>query len=392
MPYGLVSGTSIRYEQLAIPLMLLAIFISRKSLLVNLNRTSKSLAILWSIGFLSTTINTILSTSYKINYIPFLTFLNLIFFSILISSLDDYLKIRRIVFLAIICAATPAGIFAIAQSIKLPGILEITSNLYTSDSRGVVSNYIESSSSVFRAVSFFETPAYSATFFLCSIVIGIYLIYSESDKIIRFLTIMSICLSIAAGFFSFSATFIGGIALILATIIIFNIRKLSKILIMFAIILPIFYSFYNLISLEASFIANTNYQIERIVNGESFDTRFNESDGLITNTLDAIEEKPLIGWGWNSNDSVFVGDSLYIYLLYIFGLFGLSAIAIPMIINLYFSRINWSLYWIEAVIFILVILTGLGSPSLFAPRISLILWGIFSLWSSNLSANEEGNN
>ena len=389
-PYLNLGSFGVRFEAIATP-FILCVFIYKiivqKNGVFLVNQSSVFLFITVLLGLSVTFYNTILDPTLGINAIPIFSNLNLIAISIILYNATPSIKTHEIIRNMIILCSIPASLLAITQTLGVGLALELTRLLYTSSTRDVVERYAENSGSLFRAVSVFESPSYAAIFFLFSLLACLQGILDKNTRINRIIVISSITLSVIAGFLTFSATFIIGIALILAYISMANIRKFGVL----SIVILGLYSFghYSLqvVQNDKLLSGNFNYQIDRIFSGNAFATRFDENSGLIFEARRAIAERPFLGWGWNVRDNIFVGDSLYISVAYYSGIIGLILLVAAIYPHLNIRRFIDYRFYIGIIVIILA--TGSGTPSAFGPRISVLFWLIIAALQRELRIAKE---
>lgn len=112
---------------------------------------------------------------------------------------------------------------------------------------------------------------------------------------------------------------------------------------------------------------------------DALNTRYDNERGNLANAIEIIKSHYLIGVGHTSFNDVFIGDSVYVVLLYQTGVIGLIAYMLPYLWILYKSVVNKELLASSLVIvFFLISLGNALHLSYFLIPFVAVMFGIFS--------------
>lgn len=174
-----------------------------------------------------------------------------------------------------------------------------------------------------RAYGTFGTPVLLGVFALFSF--AVYLGYYVEKKPCRFLT-LKILMAVSCGLIALSKTAILGMPTLVITVFVLGIFgfikiKNKKILIIPFLIIGIGYFMVDLLE-KAGFAIS--WYIRFLKHPfEAFGTRYDAGTGILTETYEIINQNLILGVGPTPIGDAFVGDSMYISILYMSGIIGL---------------------------------------------------------------------
>lgn len=386
-PYLIVGQYRIRIELIVTPLIIFILFAKNRRFSFTLKNKAFNfllLLLIWEIFV--TIINLIWGGDYNnLQLISLYSSVRLLFLTFIFGNANFNKKelFEYIVLFGL--SAIPIALFTIGQFIGNDMITEITLNYFVSPSRAKPSiSLLESYGRLLRAMGVFETPVYAASYFLLVIASNFYIISINAQELrsnIRIALFLSTFLSFVGGLLTLSTTFLAGL-IVFFVLFFMNSKIKMKLfsLILFILFLIFVFSIQNIsLQLKTPFLGVLSYQIGRITNFSLFKTRYSIESGILNSTIKTIAERPITGWGFVLKKGVFIGDSLYVGLLYNGGI-------IALMLLLFFVISVIKVYQKEKCIGRLVLLwtlmlmaTGIGSPSLFIPRLQDWYWAIVAL-------------
>lgn len=254
-------------------------------------------------------------------------------------------------------------LFAILQSYSDVAIT-ITKKFYLNEERVSVFNFESHEESVIRPISFFENPSSVALVSIVSLLMAIKLF--SIGVINKFLYLLCMIIAMISGFLSLSKIIIFGIPLIFLELIILKQKKiLIFVLSILSIAAIILIANGNILVDLLVYTINSSFELSSAFNG-----RYN--DEQINTIINGI----FFGHGFFSNNSVIINDSLYLILLYTFGIIGTLLIAIALFYILFIKdgQIDFSYYCI----FLIIALSGIGSNSIIGYRVDIFLTALLT--------------
>lgn len=174
-----------------------------------------------------------------------------------------------------------------------------------------------------RAYGTFGTPVLLGVFslFCFAIYLGYYL-----DKQPCKLLNIKIIISLACGLLAMSKTVLLGVPVLVIVYCIMIILRISKvnsnrkILLAPVVVIVFFIIIIQLLEQHGTAIAwYTDYLTHPL---DSFDSRYSSNTGLLSDMYSIIKENLIIGVGSTAIEDVFIGDSMYIVILYNTGIVG----------------------------------------------------------------------
>ena len=383
-PYMVIGSKHIRIELLLTPLLAGILLVRYDIRSLRIPYSVWPLLALWGYTFAITLISVILgltSSPAWLNAYAYLRPVILVFlFANVGFSSSDLVRILR----WFAASAIPLSLLAIGQTFNLPLAAEITINSYVSPGRPVIERMMEELGFILRAVSVFETPAYAATYFLSTLVTSIYLLFELRGKMAEqrsfVMLLLSLVASLVGGALTLSATFVAGISFLLFLLFLRLTwhNKVRAILLSLTLGACVF-GYLILIGKEekyASIANNITYQIRRVVTLELFETRYAEHTGYLSITMKEIGDNPLVGYGWTKKRGVFIGDSMYVVLLYQSGIVGFMIFLWWITMTYRTVKSNppsreMFIFWLST-----LLVSGMGSPSFFIPRLNDWWWSL----------------
>lgn len=300
--------------------------------------------------------------------------------------------VQRILW-AFVVVSIPIALLSLGQTLGLGIAQEITLRGYTSPSRTPVFTLLEERGVILRATGVFESPVYNAVYWLIIAITSMYLLLAKHKYPLknRLLLYFVLGLSAIAGIATLTATFLVGASIVILLSLVFLLPKYPRrfhrlaipttfvIGVLLLIILPRL--------LENPIIAGPlRYKVERVLNAEVLNTRYDPESGILASTYEAIIQRPVFGWGLIQTKDVFVGDSAYISVLYQGGGVGL---ALLLFVLWFILRHSWRLreekaalgdvIWLVFLYTLLLIPLGIGAPSFCLPRLQEWYWALVGL-------------
>ena len=293
---------------------------------------------------------------------------------------------RRVLRL-IVFAAIPLGLLAIAQTLDFGPFREITSIAYSSTSRqlvGAEQTASESMGFAWRAVAVFENVSYAATYFVAAAGIGVIMLMFErrrSRRSYRMLLLLAIVAAIVGGMFTMSATFLAGIALVMAAVCLMfsrgNWRRVT--LLGVAILSFAGLAGYTVFTGTSNLAAATRYIIlTKILAGAGFAERYGGQDTSVPifAAIQSALQRPIVGWGIAHPIDVIVNDSLYVYLAHTGGVIGILLFCMFLRQQFILSRrFIPEVRAISRILIMIFLFCGLGSITMSIPRFCDCWWG-----------------
>lgn len=285
-----------------------------------------------------------------------------------------------------VLSAIPLGALAQLQLLGSPSATTLTVLAYTSPGRTPVADLLAQLGIIVRAVSVFESPTYAGSYFLLAAGCGGLLLLRPipGAEGARGPLLVATLMAILGGVATLSATFLAGGVLVVFLLFAFA-RGRARVwfLVVGGALLAgtAFFVARNFAGPEAA-SGTFAYQLERLRTFGVLTSRYSESGGITIDAIGAIRERPLVGWGLSAPEGVFVGDSLYILVGYYGGLVGalLFLATIGLAAQRGLSRSRTApvvLLWL-----IVLLASGLGSPSMFIPRLQEWWWAVVGMMGS----------
>jgi len=286
----------------------------------------------------------------------------------------------------------PLALLSIAQSLGMSVAEKITMLGYSSPWRTPIFRMLEEHHIIIRSTGVFETPASNATFFLLVLLTsGFLLLKGRHRPLQRWILYLVLGLAFIGGITTLSSTFLLGFVVCLGLSMFFLFLRYRHNFLRIAfgatciIVLLTFFLLPQLAE-KTIFTGTLRYQAKRILSGSVLETRYNPTSGILAGTYQAIEQRPILGWGLTKIENVFVGDSIYMTVLYQGGIIGL----------IIFLWVIWSVLkhtWrnlksidefgeINRITFLFTLLLlaiGIGIPSFFILRLQEWYWALVGI-------------
>lgn len=389
-PYMIFGSAYVRIELVMIPAVLFILLLRRGNADLPIPRVVWPILLLWALTLCVTLVSSVTGTAVSPAWFNAYAYLKPAIV-ILIFANAGFRKEDLPPFLRLFSAtAIPLGLFATAQTFGLKAATDLTLSAYISPGRIVVERLVDEIGFILRAVSVFEHPSYAAAYFLIAFTTSIYLLFelrgtAGSDRR-TLLPLLSLITSFIGGVMTLSGTFVAGLAIILFLLFL-RLQWKSKLLTLAAsgvlgIVIIGYLMFLGQEEDYESIANNITYQVNRVISMELFETRYAKNTGYLARTIDDIRENPIIGYGWSRKQGVFIGDSLYVVVLYQSGLIGFALFA-WWVFSTYRlgrrSRIGSEVFLLW--LFVLLI-AGMGIPSFFTPRLNDWVWALCGILAS----------
>jgi len=305
-------------------------------------------------------------------------------------SLDE--EFLRKVLWVFVWLSIPLALLTITQSLGIGLAERITLLGYTSPWRTPVLASLKDIGIIIRGTGVFESPVYNATYFLLVLNLnGFLIIRGGLRPFQRIIIYLSMVLAFIGGITTLSSTFLAGLIVCVGLFVFFvwpkyKLRFLRLALVSSCIVILIGFLIVPRLSENPVFAGSLRYQIERVTSGSVLETRYDPAIGILEGTYKAIIERPILGWGLNQREGSFVGDSLFISLLYSSGIVGLVLFLWTIFSILMYTmrrRHTRDMYGtINQIVFmfsLLLLAVGVGQPSFFVLRIQECYWALVGM-------------
>ncbi len=230
---------------------------------------------------------------------------------------------------ALVLLNIPLAVLSIGQTLGLAVAKQITVLGFTSPWRTPVARLLDQLHIIIRSTGVFESPVNNAVFSLLVLTVaGYLLIRGRHRPLLQWLLYLSIGMALASGFTTLSSTFLIGLAVcnVLFVLLLWPMYKRRFLRIAAGVICIVTLTGLLLVprlSQSNIFSGTLRYQVGRILLGTVLQTRYDPRLGLLAVTYKAIGQRLVLGWGLAQIKGVFVGDSLYVSILYTSGIVGL---------------------------------------------------------------------
>ncbi len=384
-PYLTVAGLVLRVEHVLVPCLLLLLVVKARPRPLVLGVAVWGYLAWWSWLLLATLLPAPSAGTSELSWITVYTLLRplgvVILFSSTVMHGDDVFRLTR----WFVLSAIPLGALALLQLAGNDLATWITVAAYTSPGRTPVADLLATLGIIVRAVSVFESPTYAGSYFLLAAGCGARLLLAGPPPGGRRapLTVGMIA-ALLGGTATLSATFLAGSVLV-GALLLATARGRARLGLLVAggaLILVLAIAIGRAFSGPDLASGTLAYELERVRTFSVLTSRYSTSGGIIIDAIGAIQERPLVGWGLSSPEGLFVGDSLYILLGYYGGLFGsvLFFGTIALAAHRGLTRSGAApifLLWV-----VVLLASGLGSPSMFIPRLQDWWWAMVGLMGS----------
>ncbi|MEM3942369.1 MAG: hypothetical protein QW829_05820 [Candidatus Bathyarchaeia archaeon] len=302
-------------------------------------------------------------------------------------------RLTRFVLQVPVWASIPIAVLSIGQSLGIPFAQKLTLLGYISPWRTPVLRMQEELGMIIRSTGVFESPVYNAVYFLLVLIVaGWLLIQGKLTLPRRLFLYLAVGLSFVGGITTLSATFLVGVTVLMGLFVLLlrpkHLQRLLCIGTMNLFMVSLFAAFLIPYIIQHNlFFGTLHYQVQRILSGSVLESRYDLQRGILASTYQAIKQRPVLGWGLiQAEENVFVGDSLYVVLLYVGGIIGLS-----LFLWLVWSILKYAsqhrradesssgVYQIVFLTTLLLLIVGIGSPAFFLPRLKEWYWALVGL-------------
>lgn len=238
-------------------------------------------------------------------------------------------KFARRILWAFVWLSIPIAFLSIGQTLGLSVAQEITLRGYTSPWSTPVFRLLEERGVIIRSTGVFESPVFNAIYFLMVLITAGFLLMRGGHKPFhKWVLYLSLGLALVAGITTLSSTFLLGVVAVAGFLVVFFYpryrRRFLRIAIASACVIGLLILFFlPYFSQQPLFLGGLSYQFQRILSARVLETRYDPEVGILANTYKAIAQRPILGWGLTQVEGAFVGDSLYVSILYRGGILGL---------------------------------------------------------------------
>lgn len=389
-PYMIFGPAYVRVELVLIPAFLFILLLRRGTTDIPIPRIVWPVTLLWILIFCVTLVSSITGMAVSPAWFNAYAYLKPALIVIIFANAgfreDDLPPFLRI----FAATAIPLGLFAVTQTLGIKAATDLTLSAYISPGRIVVERLIDELGFILRAVSVFEHPSYAAAYFLIAFATSIYLLFelrgTPGKKRPLLLPLLSLFCSFLGGVMTLSGTFVAGFSLILFLLFL-RLRWKNKLLAVAAsgALGALIIGYIMALSEKGDYesIANNiTYQVRRVVSMELFETRYAKNTGYLARTIDEIRENPIIGYGWSRKQGVFIGDSMYVVVLYQSGVIGLILFAWWVLATYHLGKQSHTGNEVLLVWLFVLLIAGVGIPSFFTPRLNDWVWALCGILAS----------
>lgn len=279
-------------------------------------------------------------------------------------------------------ASIAAGGIALAQAANVAVVRAVTDVWYSSAGRAAGELIAEAELRGFfaRPMGPFENVSYAATAELLALASAVWWLNSgPRHGRDRLLGQVALLVAIAAGLATVSATFIAGAPLVAVLALVLSERRPSWRWVVGAtmagtgVVLLLVWLLDVVWGGGASFAA----QVDRVRTITLFANRYSQGEGVMADAIAAIAVRPWFGWGLLAGGDTFFSDSLYVFAAYTTGVVGSVLLAVLLVVPWAVARhvsspgARFALLWAGV-----LLLAGLGAPSVFIPRVMEWWWAI----------------
>src|SRR5664280_981958 len=211
----------------------------------------------------------------------------------------------------------------------------------------------------------------------------------------RLLMLFATIAAFAGGVFTMSATFWAGLALVAVIVGLYFRRAtfLRSALWAVVIVTLVVLVGYATLSDGGDVTSTTKYMIlTKVLGGHGLAVRYGglDTSEAIFSAIDSAMQRPIVGWGVVRPIGVMVNDSLYVYLLHTGGIIGILLFAVFAFQYVALSqRCVSEVKAITRMWLAVILICGLGSITIFIPRLSDCWWG-FTGVMAGLAARKRG--
>ena len=281
------------------------------------------------------------------------------------------------------------SVLSVLQTLDIGLITEATEALYSSTFRTPIEKSTQEFGFLLRSVGVFESPVYNAVFILIVLLVAINMLLQKNARH-RLTLCLAIFLAAIAGITTISSTFLIGSIVILGIVVWDNLRYYKRIfrlaLMSMSISFILFFITFTFLSQIEHLKGPLNYQLDRIVSGQVFKSRYSPEEGILRGTYKAIAKRPFIGWGNAKQEGVFAGDSIYMATLYQRGVIGFFVFIFIFCVLIHRNSINSGLPGMAGFInkltmriTIVFLLVGIGAPSFYILRLQEWYWALVGM-------------
>jgi len=273
----------------------------------------------------------------------------------------------------------------LAQAAQVPIVRAVSDIWYASAGRAAGTLIAEAELQGFfaRPMGTFENVAYAATAELLSLGTALWWLTSgPASRLDRALAIGALMLAVAAGFATVSATFIAGAPIVVVVALLLAVRRPSWISVAAVFVTG------ALVTLGLLWLMDTMWggaasmaaQVDRVRTITLFANRYSSGNGVMADAIRDIGHRPWFGWGVLAGGDTFFSDSLYVFVAYTTGAVGVALMLLLLVSPWAHARRVSSLAARFAALWaVIMLLAGLGAPTVFVPRLMEWWWAIVGI-------------
>jgi len=121
-------------------------------------------------------------------------------------------------------------------------------------------------------------------------------------------------------------------------------------------------------------------QVDRVRTITLFANRYSSGNGVMADAIRDIGHRPWFGWGVLAGGDTFFSDSLYVFVAYTTGAVGVALMLLLLVSPWAHARRVSSLAARFAALWaVIMLLAGLGAPTVFVPRLMEWWWAIVGI-------------
>jgi hypothetical protein len=398
-PLGQFREWTPRMEQFVLPLLFLPrILLSENTAQRIINPSSLWILVLWLLwvvvsGLIGGGLDIISSSGWLTGVGGLARFLVVAFFFYSFDwTSDDLYWVNQL----FVLSAIPIAVFSLGQLAGFDLVRDATLAWYNPWTSSVVESQYEAelSGSLFRAVGVFGNVAPAASYYILVLFVGLHLIIQGKTgdaPLTRFLIFGGVMAALVGGLSTLSGTFVGGLATLPGVLLLVHRRgtRMKDLFLLGIILAGSVCVAYVVIQSEEAWLDQLSYQVGGLITGERLRSRYADTSGILWDAWELVMSNPLIGAS-GRQESVFVGDSLYIVLLFTGGFVGL---ALFMIGALTISVLSWrssAAGRLTALWLLGSLLVGISANGMFLARLGDWWWAVQGIALSIVRSNRAG--
>ncbi|MFO1449150.1 MAG: hypothetical protein U1F61_13435 [Opitutaceae bacterium] len=266
-----------------------------------------------------------------------------------------------------------------ARSLSLTGFVPATSPVFQQQLEKEETGY------VFRALGVFGNVSPCAYYF--AIVAGCCMIALLDQKVrglsrSRLYWLGCGCFGLLGGISTMSGTFVAGLPIVMLLCFWLSRRNLSyrRLYLLLGIFLAAFIITVVVVYSSPRLKAQYDYQVEGLLSGERFKSRYDDEIGITRQAKNVIEGNPLLG-GFGREEEIFIGDSILTLLGFYGGYVGATLFTVFLVLLYYRTnrpdQTGYGILWLIG-----ALLFGASTTSFFTLRMADWWWALMGIFTT----------